>query len=85
MHEFTSRGSAVSLPRDGVLMGNGLKDQIGVAVDDRVTVTNTQNGMRIDQPVAGFVDEPMSPVIYIADEQLSILSPATGCGAVERT
>jgi putative ABC transport system permease protein len=78
MHRFTSSGSAVGLPGDGVLLGQGLKEQLGVAVGDRVTVTNTQNGIRIEQPVVAFVDEPMSPVIYIADEQLSTLSPDTG-------
>ncbi|MGZ5362691.1 MAG: ABC transporter permease [Mycobacterium sp.] len=78
MHRFTSSGSTVGLPADGVLVGQGLRDRLGLAVGDRVTVTNTQNGIRVEQPVVAFVDEPMSPVIYIADEQLSTLSPETG-------
>ena len=78
MHRFTSGGSAVNLPSHGVLLGQGLKDELGVAVGDRVTVTNTQNDIRIEQPVVAFVDEPMSPVIYIAHEQLATLSPDTG-------
>ena len=40
---------------------------------DRIAITNAQNGIRIEQPVAGFVDEPMSPVNYIAAEQLARL------------
>lgn len=78
MHRFASGGSGITLPGDGVLLGQGLKDRLGVAVGDRVTVTDTQNGFRIEQPVAGFVDEPMSPVIYIADTQLAALTTGTG-------
>jgi putative ABC transport system permease protein len=41
-----------------------------------VSIINAQNGIRIEQLVAGFVDEPMSPVVYISAEQLSALAPS---------
>lgn len=43
-----------------------------------MVITDTQTGIHIDQPVTGFVDKPISPVVYIAAEQLSALAPASG-------
>ena len=71
MHRFTSSRSGGGLPRDGVLLGEGLRAILGVAVGDRVSIINAQHGIRLEQPVAGFVDEPTSPVVYISAEQLS--------------
>ncbi|WNG94489.1 FtsX-like permease family protein [Mycobacterium sp. ITM-2016-00318] len=76
MHRFISARSSRSLPRDGVLLGEGLRTILGVAVGDRISITDVRKGIRLQQPVAGFVDEPMSPVIYIAAEQLSALPPS---------
>ena len=76
MHRFTSNRSGGGLPRDGVLLGEGLRAILGVAVGDRVSITNAQHGIRFEQPVAGFVDEPTSPVVYISAEQLSALAPS---------
>jgi putative ABC transport system permease protein len=72
MHRFTSGRSGGGLPRDGVLLGEGLRAILGVAVGDRVSITNVQHGIQLQQPVAGFVDEPTSPVVYISAEQLSV-------------
>jgi putative ABC transport system permease protein len=76
MHRFPSRTTGDGLPRDGVLLGEGLRKLLGVAVGDRVSITNVQHGIRLDEPVAGFVDEPTSPVVYISAEQLSALAPS---------
>jgi putative ABC transport system permease protein len=76
MHRFTSSRSGGGLPRDGVLLGEGLRAILGVAVGDGVLITNVQHGIRLEQPVAGFVDEPTSPVVYISAEQLSGLAPS---------
>jgi putative ABC transport system permease protein len=76
MHHFTSSQSGGGLPRDGVLLGEGLRTILGVAVGDRVSITNAQHGIRLEQTVAGFVDEPTSPVVYISVEQLSALAPS---------
>lgn len=78
MHRFASGQSSRRLPHTGVLLGQGLTTKLGVGVGDKITITNAQNGIRIEQPVAGFVDEPMSPIAYIAAEQLSTLTPASG-------
>ena len=63
MHRFTSGKSTVGLPRDGVLLGEGPKDKLRLAVGDQVVVTDAQKGIPIDESVAGVVDEPMSPVV----------------------
>ncbi len=76
MHRFTSGRSSRSLAPDGVLLGKGLRAILGVAVGDRIAITDTQNGIRLEQPVAGFVDEPMSPVVYVASEQVPALAPS---------
>ena len=76
MHRFTSGRSGRSLPGDGVLLGEGLREILGVGVGDRIAITNGQNGISLDQTVAGFVDEATSPVVYIADEQLPALAPS---------
>ena len=76
MHRFTSSRSGSGLPRDGVLLGEGLRTILGVAVGDRVSITNVQQGIQLEQPVAGFVDEPSSPVVYISAEQLSAAAPS---------
>jgi putative ABC transport system permease protein len=76
MHRFTSSRSGGGLPRDGVLLGEGLRTILGVAVGDQVAITNAQHGIRLQQPVAGFVDEPTSPAVYISAEQLSAVAPS---------
>jgi putative ABC transport system permease protein len=76
MHRFTSSRSGGGLPRDGVLLGEGLRAILGVAVGDRVSITNAQHGIRLEEPVAGFLDEPTSPVVYISADQLSALEPS---------
>ena len=76
MHRFPSGRSGGGLPRNGVLLGEGLRAILGVAVGDRVSITNVQHGIRLEQTVAGFVDEPTSPVVYISAEQLSALAPS---------
>ena len=53
-----------------------MRSILGVAVGDRISITDVRKGIRLQQPVAGFVDEPTSPVIYIAAEQLSALAPS---------
>ena len=76
MHRFTSGRSSRSLPADGVLLGKGLGAVLRVAVGDQITISNAQNRIRLDLPVVGFVDEPMSPVVYIASDRVSALAPS---------
>jgi putative ABC transport system permease protein len=79
MHRFTSGRSVQHLPADGVLLGQGLRQTLGVTVGDLVAVTDRQTGSRTVQRVAGFVDEPMSPVAYISTQQLG---PAAATGVM---
>ncbi len=78
MHRFSTEGSVRDLPPDGVLLGQGLAETLGVTVGDRVAITDSQNGIRIEQPVAGFVDEPTSPVAYIAADKVAALVAPSG-------
>lgn len=76
MHRFTSSGSDGGLPRNGVLLGEGLRTILGVAVGDVVSITNVERGIRLEERVVGFVDEPTSPVLYISAEHMSALAPS---------
>jgi putative ABC transport system permease protein len=78
MHRFITEGSVRNLPRDGVLMGQGLAAKLGVAVGDRVAITHSDGRIRIEQPIAGFVDEPTSPVVYIAADNVAALAAPSG-------
>jgi len=78
MHRFTSNGSERRLGDDGVLLGQGLAQRLGIRVGDLIAITLQQNGIRFQQRVAGFVNEPMSPVGYIAGDQLSRFVPPSG-------
>lgn len=76
MHRFPFGRSSRSLPPDGVLLGEGLRAILGVTVGDKIAITNAQKGIRLEQPVVGFADEPMSPVVYVAAEQVPALAPS---------
>ena len=78
MHRFTTEGSVRELSRDGVLLGQGLAQTLRVTVGDRVTITDTQKRIFIEQPVDGFVDEPTSPVAYIAADKVAPMVPPSG-------
>ncbi len=78
MHRFTAGGSVRDLPPDGVLLGRGLAETLGVTARGRVVITDAQKVIRIEQPVAGFVDEPTSPVAYIAADKVAALAAPSG-------
>lgn len=78
MHRFSDGRRQLNLPADGVLLGLGLSGVLGIDVGDRVSIIQSQNGTRFDQRVVGFVDEPMSPVVYMSTEQLSGIAATTG-------
>lgn len=70
MHTFPAESGADRLPDDGVLLGVGLRDMLSVALGDRIDVVMPQSGLRFVDRVAGFVDEPFSPVVYISQNHL---------------
>lgn len=76
LHRFVaSGGDRLSLPdRGGLLLGAGVRRLLDVGVGDRITVT-LGDGTRFREPVAGFVDEPMTAVGYLS---LARLEQVTG-------
>ena len=70
MHVFPAESGADRLTDDGVLLGVGLRDMLSVALGDRITIVMPQSGVRFTERVAGFVDEPFSPVVYISMNHL---------------
>ncbi|MGE5694636.1 MAG: hypothetical protein ACM4D3_05195 [Candidatus Sericytochromatia bacterium] len=62
MHRFISHGSELHLTPGAVLLGQGLADTLAITVGDRVLISDSDTGIQIEEPVAGFVDEPTSPV-----------------------
>jgi len=64
MHSFPAQSGANRLPDDGVLLGVGLRDMLSVSLGDRIDIVMPQSGRRLTERVAGFVDEPFSPVVY---------------------
>ena len=49
MHRFTSNGSERRLGDDGVLLGQGLAQRLGIRVGDLIAITLQQNGIRFQQ------------------------------------
>jgi putative ABC transport system permease protein len=70
MHTFPTESGADQLPGDGVLLGVGLRDLLSVSLGDRIDVVMPRSGLRLTERVAGFVDEPFSPVVYISMDRL---------------
>lgn len=70
MHSFVAQSGTDRLPDDGVLLGVGLRDILAVSLGDRIDVVAPQAGLRLTERVAGFVDEPFSPVVYISLNEL---------------
>ena len=66
MHAFPAQSGADQLPDHGVLLGVGLRDTLSVSLGDRIDLAMPQSGLKLSERVAGFVDEPFSPVVYIS-------------------
>ncbi len=59
-----SDGHRLPVPVEGVVLGEALRGQLGIAVGDTVTV-DVAGGMTLaDVPVAGFVSEPLGTYAY---------------------
>ncbi|MCV7378384.1 hypothetical protein BST11_14220 [Mycobacterium alsense] len=70
MHAFPGQSGADHLPDHGVLLGAGLRDTLSVSLGDRIEIAMPQSRLKLSERVAGFVDEPFSPVVYISLNQL---------------
>jgi putative ABC transport system permease protein len=71
MHSFPAESGSHELSDDGVLLGVGLRELLAVSLGDRIDVVVPQSGVRLTERVAGFVDEPFSPVVYISLNKLA--------------
>ncbi|MGW5225648.1 FtsX-like permease family protein [Nocardia niigatensis] len=81
MHRFIAKSGSDRLSDAGLLLGSGLRETLGVSVGDTVDIAETSTGQHISAPVAGFVDEPLSPVVYVSSDYLrqsSGAAPNTG-------
>lgn len=72
MHVFPAESGADRLTGDGVLLGVGLRDLLSVRLGERIDVVVPQSGLRLNERVVGFVDEPFSPVVYVSLDQLHL-------------
>lgn len=70
MHKFPTADGTAQLPPGGVLLSRGLKDTLHLNPAEPVTITFAQTGRSLTEPVAGYVDEPMSAVVYMSLEHL---------------
>ena len=70
MHAFPVQSGADRLPDDGVLLGVSLRQLLSLSLGDRIDIVMPQFGLRFTERVAGFVDEPFSPVVYISMNHL---------------
>jgi putative ABC transport system permease protein len=71
MHGFTSDGRQRTLPADGLLLGEGMRDMLGIDEGDVITLTVVQTGQQSEQQVAGFVDEALNPIAYVSMAHLA--------------
>ncbi|MEV4130108.1 FtsX-like permease family protein [Nocardia sp. NPDC049707] len=70
MHRFTAKSGSNQLSDKGLLLESSLRDILAISVGDTVAITDETIGHRISAPVAGFVDEPLSPVAYVSADYL---------------
>ncbi|WP_433684637.1 ABC transporter permease [Nocardia sp. CA-119907] len=70
MHRFTATSGSNQLSDNGLLLGSGLQDRLGISIGDTVEISDTATGHRFTAPVTGFVDEPLSPVVYVSTDSL---------------
>jgi putative ABC transport system permease protein len=82
MHRFTFGNSDLELPSRGLLLGQGARELLGVAVGDEISLAFMQTGRRVAERVAGFVDEPMNPVAYVSIGHLSQVDAASSPSGV---
>lgn len=47
-----------------------MRELLSTSLGDRIEIVLPQSGIRFSERVAGFVDEPFSPVVYISLDQL---------------
>jgi putative ABC transport system permease protein len=82
MHGFLLAGGGVtSLPREGVLLGAALRSRLGIQTGDLVRLRLPSLGASIQEPVAGFVSEPLGTFAYASLPSIE-RAAASGAGSV---
>jgi putative ABC transport system permease protein len=75
MHGFRAPGGATTtLPAQGILVGQGIRDQLHVDTGDTVSV-RVGDAPPAPARIAGLLDEPMGTYAYISTEQLAAQAP----------
>ncbi len=80
MHGFPLLdGGWTDVPSQGILVGRGVRDRLGLRVGDTVRVTVSATGQSFDESIVTFLDEPLGTYAYIALPVLQDrLGPAAG-------
>lgn len=82
MHGFVGvGGERLELPDEGILVGSAIHDLIGAGPGSTLQFTMSGVGASIEEPIAGFIDEPLGTMAYIswerAEELLGMPLPAS--------
>ncbi|MEZ4570644.1 MAG: FtsX-like permease family protein [Thermomicrobiales bacterium] len=76
LHTFRSEdGNQLELPTSGILVGQALRDQIGVDQGDQVTLQIPSLATSTEATIEGFVDEPLGTFAYSPLSQVAGLYP----------
>jgi putative ABC transport system permease protein len=78
MHRFLGDAGELSLPPDGILVGQALRGKLGLTVGSTVTVLLGSTGLRAETSIAGFVDEPLGTYAYASRDALAGMIGADG-------
>ena len=81
MHRFLTPNGDQPLPTDGVLVGTALRDTIGLAEGDQVTLIFDGLQRSVQTSVSGFVDEPLGTYAYASSAVLQALIGADAAAA----
>jgi putative ABC transport system permease protein len=77
MHGFRSAGGGLTtLPGQGILVGQAIRDQLHADTGDTVTL-RVGDATPVSARIAGLLDEPMGTFAYISTEQLRAKAPDT--------
>lgn len=82
MHSFGDAGlGSRRLPGTGLVVGDALHKELGLAEGDSVTLTFAENGTATQAVIAGFVSEPIGTFAYANLDYVEDLSPGSAPNA----
>jgi len=81
MHRFLTPNGDQPLPTDGVLVGSALRNTIGLAEGDQVTLIFDGLDRSVQTRVSGFVDEPLGTYAYASSAVIQELIGADAATA----